>query len=148
MSTSINRIVYIVLIAIVGISVIMIGWYYLGGVVPETEGTLVEEKNATWPYLTWALILVITASVITLGFSVYYIATNPKAIKNFVTILVIAFVLVGISYLLSSGEQVSDQVKLTVGALKRIDVGLISTFILLCVAFVGIIFSEVYKALQ
>ncbi len=150
MSTSLNRIISIIFIAVIGISVIMIGWYYFGGVKPGTEGTLQEEKLATWPYLTWALILVIAASVITLGFSIYYIAMNPKAIKRFVVILVVALVLVGIAYLLSSGEQVSDKVELhlTVGALKRIDVGLISTAILLCVAFIGIIFSEVYKALQ
>jgi hypothetical protein len=126
----------------------MAGWYFFGGDTPQSVNTPNPEKNATNLFLLWAFILVGIAGLTTLGFSLYYIFTNPKAIRGFVIVLIVAVVLGGIAYLLSSGEQITDKVDISRGALIRIDIAIISTYILLGIAILGIIFSEVYKALQ
>ena len=147
MSNSITRIGLIILVIIAGVTVVLAGWFYFGGVIPETEGTTTEEPYATGTLLLWAAILFGVTALVTLVFSLYYIVTRPKALKNFIILIVAALVLVGIAYVFSSGESLGND-KISTGTLIRVDVGLISTYILFVLALLGIIFTEVYKVIK
>ncbi len=149
--SSIQRISSIVLYIVAGISVIFAGLYYLGGSVPDTIGTTMEEKNFTSIILVWALILFLITGLVTLVFSFSNILSNPKVVKNFLIVIIIAVVLFVLSYLFASSEPLSNLsiAKLpSASVLKWVGTGLNATYILAILSFLGIIVSEVYNAFR
>jgi hypothetical protein len=149
--TNIQKISSVILYIIAGLSIIFAGMYYLGGSVPETVGTITEEKNYTSLVLVWALILFIIAAILTLAFSIINVISNTKALKGALIILAIAVVLVGISYLMASSapmEIANLKSPPTAGTFKWVGTGLNATYLLALVAFVGIIASEVIRAFK
>ncbi|MBN1596705.1 MAG: hypothetical protein JW894_00275 [Bacteroidales bacterium] len=144
--SGIQKISSIILWVIAGLSALIALLYFLGGTANEVTG----EKNFTSVILTWSLILFIITGIATIVFSIYNIFTNPKAVKNFVIILIVAIVLIGISYLMASSEMLelaTDEIP-TSRTLKWVGTGLNATYLLAIVAFFGIIFSEIARAFK
>lgn len=133
-----------------GVSVIIAGLYYLGGVADEISGA----KKFTSVALVWTLILFIIAGLATLIFSFINVFTDPKALKGFLIVLGIAIGLGLISYLMASSEPIQSLLDLnlknppTGSTLKWVGTGLNATYILAIVAFFGIIASEVLRAFK
>ena len=149
--SSIQKISSIVLYIIAGISVIFAGMYYMGGSVPETIGTTFEEKNFTSIILIWAFVLFLIAGITTLIFSLVNVITNPKVVKSFLLVIALTIVLIVVSYVLASSDPLTNLSvsKIpTASTLKWVGTGLIATYILAIVAFLGIIVSEIYSAFK
>ena len=148
--SSIQKISSIVLYIIAGISVIFAGMYYLGGSVPETVGTSFEEKNFTSIILIWSVVLFLVAGIATLVFSLVNVFSNPKVVKNFLLVLALTVVLLVVSYIFASSEPLTNLSvsEPSASTLKWVGTGLIATYILAIVAFIGIIVSEVYSAFK
>lgn len=143
--SGIQKISSIILWVIAGLSVLFALLYFLGGTANEVTG----EKNFTSSILTWSLILFIITGIATVLFSFLNIFTNTKAVKNFVIVLVIAIVLVGISYLMASSDMLEVATEQpTTQTLKWVGTGLNATYLLAIVAFFGIIFSEIARAFK
>lgn len=137
----------IVLYILFIITIILAGWFYFGGDVGNSASTGYPEPKATGVFLLWGAILMVIATVITLLFSLINIISNPKSIKNAIIVVAIAGFLVLISHLLASSKPIPDlTVETTASTLKWVDTGLFVTYILGGIAFLGIIFSEVYRA--
>jgi hypothetical protein len=147
----IQRISMIVLIAIMGISIILACLFYFGGSVPETIGTTMEEKSFTSVNLIWGVILFVIAVIITLTFSLINILSNPRFIKNFLLIFGLAALLVIISYLTASSDplpHINVHKIPTPAMLKWVGTGLNASFILVGIAFLGIIISEILRGIR
>ncbi len=148
---SIQKISSIVLYIVAGISVIFAGLYYLGGSVPDTIGTTFEEKNFTSIILIWAFILFLITGLVTIISSLLNVISNPKVVKNFLIVLFMAVVLFVVSYLLASAKPLPNlnvEKLPTTTVLKWVGTGLIATYILAAISFLGIIVSEVYNAFR
>ena len=137
-------VLYILFIITVGITL----WFYFGGDVPGSDAAGKPEPKATTVFLIWGGILMVIATVITLLFSFMNILSNPKSIKNAIIVIAIAGVLVLVCrFLLATAKPIpSLNVETTASTLKWVDTGLYITYILGGVAFLGIIFSEIYRA--
>ena len=149
--SSIQKISSVVLYIVAGISVVLAGLYYLGGSVPDTIGTTFEEKNFTFIILIWAFILFLITGLVTIIFSLLNVISNPKVVKNFLIVLFMAVVLFVVSYLLASAKPLPNlnvEKLPTTTVLKWVGTGLIATYILAAVSFLGIIVSEIYNAFR
>ena len=82
MSGTLKTFVKIILWVIMGVSVVLLGWFYFGPKVPGTVGTTLEEPVATNVALWWAYILFGLAILVTLIFSFMNIFTSKKALKG------------------------------------------------------------------
>lgn len=143
-----TRIISGVLWGLVGVSVIMLIIFYFGGVVPGTEGPNPEPK-VTNVILKWSYWLTIFAAFVAVAFPLIYSILNPKNLINLLIVIGIAVVLFFISRALASDEVLKltgytgkDNVPST---LKMVGTGLIFMYILLGLAFLGIVFSEIAK---
>lgn len=90
-------------------------------------------------YYTYALVgIAIVAAVVLPMIKMF---SNPKGLKKMLMFLILAVVLVGLSYVLASGDPllVKVNVPTTENVLKLTDTGLILTYILAVVAFVAIL---------
>lgn len=139
----------IVLYVLVAISVTLGFFFYLGGNVTEDTGLLTDEEPIyTAIYLTWTYALFFAAVALTLLFSLFYIVTHPKALKSALITLGVGAVLVFVAYLLASDAPVPGRgVDATVQELKWVGTGIYVAYILGAVAIVGIVVSEIYRAL-
>ncbi len=150
--TGIQKISSVVLTIITGLSIVFAGFYYLGGSVPETVGTPFEAKTYTSLVLVWSGILFAIATLATLVFSFANILSSPKVLKGALIALVLGGVLFVVSYFTASSEPLSilnPQIPTPSEAtLKWVGTGLNATYILAVVAFVGIIATEVYRAIK
>ena len=135
-----------------GISVILAGWFFFGGYVEGTKGTNFAEPNNTGWILTWAVILFVIAALIALTLPIVFYILNPKNIVRNLIFLGVVALIIFISYQLASDEILNlvnykgpDNVP---GTLKLADTGLFLTYLLAAIAFLLIIFSEVYRAFK
>jgi len=135
------------LLGIMGISLIFILWFYLGGVV--VPGAAKPEPVATSSILRFAYILTIVPIIAALLFSIFNVASDMKKVKSFAIVLVIAAILFVFARILSSGEVLNligyDGEDNVPHILKNVGTGLISTYILLGTVVVAIIYLEVAK---
>ncbi|MGC9343786.1 MAG: hypothetical protein ACP5E3_13865 [Bacteroidales bacterium] len=106
--------------------------------------------NKTDIALIWAYILVIITLIVALVFSLGFMFTNTKTLVRGLLILVGAAVLVGVAYMLGSdtplqiiGYEGTDNKDPQV--LKLVDMGLISTYFVLGLIVLTILYSEVAK---
>jgi len=138
--TGIQKIALGTLYLLAGLAVIFAGMYFFGGNATPWEneaGIKREPKQYTDVVLVYAAVLAGLITLLTLGFSAYSIITSSKAQKGFGIAVAAGVVLVGISYAFT-GMKGFDWVA----------IGINLTIILAVLAFVGIIVSEVYRAIK
>ena len=100
--------------------------------------------------LFWAYFLVFAALLLVIILSIINIAGNRKSLIRTGIILLIAVVVVGVSYLLASGDPVVVNLATppTHGQLKLTDTLLIMVYILLGCALVALIWGGIRKLIQ
>jgi hypothetical protein len=145
-----QKISSIVLYLLAAISVILAILFFVGGETSDAAGQATGEPRFTALFLSWSYVLFFIAVALTLLFSLYYIITHPKALKGTLVTLAVGAVLVVIAYLLASTEPVPGRgiEDTTESTLKWVGTGLYLTWILGGLAILGIIASEIYRALS
>lgn len=133
--------------ALMAVSLVLVGIFFFGGFVENTQGTSVAEPIVTETILRWAYILLILAAVATIVFPLIFIATNLKSAKRFGIVVLIAAVLIFICYQLADDTVLNliqytgpDNVPRT---LKIVDTFLILTYILGIGAIVSVLYSAI-----
>ena len=149
MSAKINKLTLILLWVLMGLTVIFAVIFFIGGVVPGTEGTRYEEPKITNSFIIYAYVLFGIALLITLFFSVRNFLLNPKGLRLSLITLVIGVVLIGIAALLADNTVLDlphykgkDNVPRT---LFLTDVGLFLAYFMLALAFLAIIYSVISR---
>jgi len=149
MSAKINKLTLILLWVLMGLTVIFAVIFFLGGVVPGTEGTRYEEPKITNSFIIYAYVLFGIALLITLFFTVRNFVLNPKGLRLSLITLVIGVVLIGIAALLADNTVLDlphykgkDNVPRT---LFLTDVGLYLAYFLLALSFLAIIYSVISR---
>ncbi len=149
MSGKYIKIINYILYALLGVSIILVLLFYLGNVVPGTEGTSMVEPVITETLLRWAYIMAIGAAVITVGFSIFNMIINPKGLKQGLFVLLGTIILFGAAYLLASDEILSIETYEGAGnepfTLKWTGTGLFATYILAGGAVLSILYAEISK---
>jgi hypothetical protein len=149
MSAKINKLTLILLWVLMGLTVIFAVIFFIGGVVPGTEGTRYEEPKITNSFIIYAYVLFGIALLITLFFTVRNFVLNPKGLRLSLITLVIGVVLIGIAALLADNTVLDlphykgkDNVPRT---LFLTDVGLYLAYFLLALSFLAIIYSVISR---
>jgi hypothetical protein len=149
MSAKINKLTLILLWVLIGLTVIFAVIFFIGGVVPGTEGTRYEEPKITNSFIIYAYVLFGIAILITLFFTVRNFVLNPKGLRLSLITLVIGVVLIGIAALLADNTVLDlphykgkDNVPRT---LFLTDVGLYLAYFLLALSFLAIIYSVISR---
>jgi hypothetical protein len=149
MSEKITKLSTILLWALMGLTVIFALLFYVGGVVPGTEGTRYEEPRVTNSFIVFAYILLTVTILVLLFFAVRNYIMDPKGLKAVFIALGVGAVLMGIAALLADNTVLnlphykgSDNVPRT---LFWTDIGLYVAYFLLAGAFLTIIYSVVSK---
>jgi len=126
--------------------------FYFGNVIPETAGTRLEEPTITQSFLVWAYILFFLTAGITVVFSLINFVVNPKGAKKSLVALVAGAVIILIAFLLSDDTVLNmpfydgkDNVPST---LKFVDTVLFTSYILVGLAFLSIIWSAISRAFK
>lgn len=150
--TKLSLILRIVLIALMAITGIFIILFYFGGVVEGTEGTASYEPTVTEGMLKWTYALFFIALAGAIGFPASYILKNPETAKKTLMSVLFIGVIVLIAYLLADdtvlnmpGYKGEDNVP---DKLQWAGTGLITTYLLLGIALLSIIGSEVLKIVR
>jgi hypothetical protein len=98
--------------------------------------------------LIWGYILLVIAAITALVFPVVYAIVHPANMVRSLLVLLGVAVLIGVSYLLSSGETLyiigyTGTDNSNPGVLKLIDTGLIFNYFVLGLALLAIVYAEV-----
>jgi hypothetical protein len=101
-------------------------------------------------YLFYAYILFGVAAVLAIVLPLIGMVQNPKALKRVLFLVILTAALVGISYLLASGDPVPVNLSTepTAMTFKITDTGLVLTYILLAVSFVSIIAGSIVNMVR
>jgi len=149
MSNLSSKILKILMWVLMGITIVMALIFYVGNVVPGTEGTRIEEPTITQSFLVWAYILFFATAGITVIFSIVNFIKNPKGGKKSLVGLLAAAVIIVVAFLLADDTVLNmpyydgkDNVPAT---LKFVDTTMFTTYILAGLAFLSIIVSSVSK---
>lgn len=149
MSERITKLSSILLWVLMGLTVLFAIIFYVGGVVPGTEGTRYEEPKVTNSFIVFAYILLTVTILVLLFFSVRNYILNPKGLKSMLIALGVVAVLIGLAALLADNTVLNlphykgtDNVPST---LFWTDIGLYVAYFLLAGAFLTIIYSVVSK---
>lgn len=152
MSKFSGKILQILTWVLMAVTVVYALIFYLGNVVPGTEGTRLEEPTITQSFLVWAYILFFLTAGITVVFSVINFIVNPKGAKKSLIGLIGAAVIILIAYLLSDDTVLNmpfydgkDNVPST---LKLVDTGLYTAYILVGLAALSILWSTISRAFK
>lgn len=99
-------------------------------------------------YYTYALVAIALVAAFILPMIKLF--SNPKGLKKMLLFLLIAVVLIGVSYALASSEPlvVKTNIEASENALKLTDAGLILTYILSAFAFLAILLGGVVKMVR
>ena len=141
------KIVKIVLAVIGLIGVIL--WFQLpSGDVPATEA--IESGSMHFMFVITYILMAI-AVIASLAFSLVHLFANPKSLKKTVYVVVGFLIVVGISYALATGTDVSIEemagrgIATTESTIKRIGMGLNMFFILTIIAVGAMIWGGLRK---
>ena len=149
MSAKFIKIINYILYTLLGVSIILVLLFYLGSVVPGTEGTSMEEPVITETLLRWAYVMAILTAVLSVGFSIFNMIINPKGLKQGLFVLVGVVILFGAAYLLASDQILSietyEGTQNEPITLKWTGTGLYATYILAAGAVLSILYSEIAK---
>ena len=147
MSERITKLSSILLWVLMGLTVLFAILFYVGGVVPGTEGTRYEEPRVTNSFIVFAYILLAVTLLMLAFFALRNYVMNPKGLKGMLIALGILAVLIGLAALLADNTVLdlphykgSDNVPRT---LFWTDIGLYVAYFLLAGAFLTIIYSVV-----
>ncbi|MFW6226476.1 MAG: hypothetical protein ACOC31_00065 [Bacteroidota bacterium] len=146
---SLSRVLSILLYILMAVSAVLVALFYFGGVVEGTEGTNLEEPVITNTILNWSYGLLIFAAIIAIIFPIVYLIMNPKnakkalfAILGLGVVGLVAYMLADNSLLELTGYTGTDN---NPNTLKWSGAGLIATYLLLGLAVVSILYSEIAK---
>ena len=149
MSERITKLSSILLWVLMGLTVLFAIIFYVGGVVPGTEGTRYEEPKVTNSFIVFAYILLAVTVLTLIFFALRNYVMNPKGLKGVLIALGVVAVLVGLAALLADNTVLnlphykgSDNVPTT---RFWTDIGLYVAYFLLAGAFLTIIYSVVSK---
>jgi hypothetical protein len=149
MSAKINKLTLILLWVLMGLTAIFALIFFIGGVVPGTEGTRYEEPKITNSFIIYAYVLLGIAILITLFFTVRNFVLNPKGLRLSLIALGVSVVLIGIAALLADNTVLDlphykgkDNVPRT---LFLTDIGLYVAYFLFALAFLAIIYSVISR---
>ena len=100
--------------------------------------------------LFWAYALVIAAIVLVVVLSIINMAGNKKSLKKTGILLLIAVVLIGVSYLLASGDPiaVNMEVQPTHATLKMTDTLLNLSYALVVIALLALVWGSVRNLIK
>ncbi len=144
-----QKISSIVLTILAVISVVLAVLFFVGGFITDAAGQPTDEPRFMAMNLNWAYFLFIAAVALTLIFSIVYMISHPKALKGALIALGIGAVLVAIAYFLASDAPLSNTTEgTTASTLKWVGTGIYLMYILGGLAILGIIVSEIYRALR
>ncbi len=101
MPERISRLTSAILWLIAGITVLFALIFFLGGVIPGTEGTRYEEPKITGAFIIFAYTLLAAALLITLVFAVRSFILKPVNVRKILTGTAIAVVMAGVAMLLA-----------------------------------------------
>lgn len=141
------RLINIFLILLMTVAVVMAAIFYFGKLVPGTEGTAMEEPVITNTFIRFAELLVLFIAAVTLVFSLVNVFSSWKSVKNFLLVIAGVAVLIFVAYTLASDNIIQMAVgtfedKIT---LKWTDTGLYTTYMLMGLAVLAIVYSEIAK---
>ena len=129
------------------VSLVLIGFFFFGGFVENTEGTSLAEPLITETILRWAYILLIITLALAVVFQLLSMFSSVKALKRAGIVLGIAAVFIFISYQLADDTILNliqysgpDNVPAT---LKWVGTGLIFTYILGILAILSILYTAI-----
>ena len=147
MRFNLMRIAQFVLWALMAVSLVFVALFFFGGFVEGTESTSYAEPNILEAILRWTYILFGIALVVTVAFPLIFLFTNLQSAKRLGIVIVIAAVLIFISYQLAD-DTVLNLIQYTgpdnvPGTLKIAGTGLIFTYILGITAIVSILYSSI-----
>jgi len=152
MSNLSGKILQILTWVLMAVTVVYAIIFYFGNVIPETAGTRLEEPTITQSFLVWAYILFFLTAGITVVFSLINFVVNPKGAKKSLVALVAGAVIILIAFLLSDDTVLNmpfydgkDNVPST---LKFVDTVLFTSYILVGLAFLSIIWSAISRAFK
>lgn len=149
MVKNLSKIVSYVLYALMGISVLLAILFYFGKVIPGTEGTNMHEPTVTKTILLWAGILAGLTALLSIVFPIINVVTNPKAAKKTLFTVLGVAVLIFIAWLLSSDAILDmphyDGTDNVPSTLKLAGTGLFTAWILVVLAILSILYSEIVK---
>lgn len=152
MSNLSGKILQILTWVLMAVTVVYAIIFYFGNVIPETAGTRLEEPTITQSFLVWAYILFFLTAGITVVFSLINFIVNPKGAKKSLIALVAGAVIILIAFLLSDDTVLNmpfydgkDNVPST---LKFVDTVLFTSYILVGLAFLSIIWSAISRAFK
>jgi hypothetical protein len=147
MPVKINKLTLILLWVLMGLTAIFALIFFIGGVVPGTEGTRYEEPKITDSFIIYAYVLLGIAILITLFFTIRNFVLNPKGLRLSLIALGIAVILIGIAALLADNTVLDlphykgkDNVPRT---LFLTDIGLYVAYFLFALSFLAIIYSVI-----
>jgi len=147
MSSTLTKILNVLLWVLMGISAVFGIMFYTGGITPETLTAKYQEPVFTQLLLNWAYFLFFAATVIVAVFTVISMIGNPKgAIRSLIAVVIIGL-LVAIAYGISGDEILkfpgSEEMNITNTLSKNVGTGLIGTYLLILIATVSIVVTEV-----
>ena len=144
-----QKISSIVLYILAAVSVVLAVLFFVGGNVIDAAGQPTDEPVFTALNLNWAYLLFFGAVALTLIFSLFYLVTHPKALKGALIAIAAGAVLLVIAYFLASDAPLTGRtVEADASTLKWVGTGLYAMYILGGLAILGIIVSEIYRALS
>jgi len=149
MSVNFNKLTQILSWVLMALTLIFAVLFYVGGVVPGTEGTRYEQPKVTNSFIIYAYILLVLTLILTAFFTVRNFVLHPKNIRMTLMVLVLGIVLIGIAAMLADNTVLDlphykgkDNVPRT---LFLTDVGLYVAYFLLGLAFLAIIYTVISK---
>jgi hypothetical protein len=152
MSNLSSKILKILTWVLMAVTIVFAVIFYLGNIVPGTEGTRIEEPTITQSFLVWAYILFLLTAGVTLFFSIVNFVVNPKGAKKSLVGLVAAIAIIVISYLLSDDTLLNmpfyDGKDNVPGTLKFVDTTLFTAYILVGIAFLSILWSSISRVFK
>ena len=152
MSVNFNKLTQILSWVLMSLTLIFAVLFYVGGVVPGTEGTRYEQPKVTNSFIIYAYILLALTLILTVFFTVRNFVLHPKNIRMTLMVLVLGIVLIGIAAMLADNTVLDlphykgkDNVPRT---LFLTDVGLYVAYFLLGLAFLAIIYTVISKYIK
>lgn len=113
-------------------------------------GFFVNQDAMLDSFLYFAYILVAIALLAAFVLPMFTLLSNPKGLKKMLLFLLLAVVLIGLSYALASSDPlvVKIDIEASKSVLKLTDAGLILTYILSAFAFLSILLGGVVKMVR
>ena len=142
-----SKILRIALIILLALSALICVLFYAGG------ENIIGQPRFTNLYMLWASILTVVAVGLTIIFPVIQMITNPKDAKKGLIGVAALAVVIGLAYVMSSGELLgitnAELVEYdTPSTLKYAGMMLNSIYVLAGLAILSMVYSEVSKAFK